>query len=245
MQAYFRQARERSWRIYTRYYPDSCYKRHRTRYLEAITPYLTPEAYLLDAGCGSEMEFTRQVCQKVRIAVGLDIEQLQPVTSIPYATRGDLSRLPFKDGTFDIIISESVFEHLSDPEAVFCEFSRVLKQNGVIVVLTPNKYDYVSLVSMATPFWFHRWILSLTLDKKEEDTFPTFYRANTRKQFIKLCRHSGLTPLNVSLLNQYPAYLLFWPMLFRLGILYERLTSRYEILAQLCSWILAIAQKKA
>lgn len=52
-----------------------------------------------------------------------------------------------------------------------------------------------------------------------------------------------LRPIKIQFFNQYPAYLMFWPLLFRVGILYERLTSKYEALAQLRGWILAVSQK--
>ena len=52
-----------------------------------------------------------------------------------------------------------------------------------------------------------------------------------------------LRPVSIQFFNQYPAYLMFWPLLFRLGIYYERFTSKYEALAQLRGWILAVAKK--
>ena len=112
------------------------------------------------------------------------------------------------------------------------------------MILTPNKYDYASIVASGTPFWFHRWILSRLLGVKEEDTFPTYYRANTRKKLLSLLRYTDFIPIDIGLFNQYPAYFLFSPILFRLGICYERVTSRYEIFANLRGWILTVAQKK-
>jgi len=43
---------------------------------------------------------------------------------------GDVQLLPFKDGTFDLVYSFSVLEHISDPNAAFCEMHRVLKPGG-------------------------------------------------------------------------------------------------------------------
>ena len=244
MQAYFRKARAKSWKIYTKYYPKSSYKRHQDRYLDTVMKYLSPAAHLLDAGCGREMEFTRQLERQVRLAVGIDIEALEPRLSGAHAAQGDLGRLPFQDEAFDIIVSQSVFEHLAAPETVLREFARVLKPNGKIVILTPNKYDYISIVSTLTPLWFHKWVLSWTLDNKEEDVFPTHYLINSKKQIVNLFRKSDLKLMKVTLFNQYPSYLLFSPVLFRFGILYERLTSRYEALANLRSWVLLVAEEK-
>ena len=80
----------------------------------------------------------------------------------------------------------SVIEHLPDPETAFHEFARVLKPGAIAVLQTPNKYDYVSLIARLTPIWFHRRVLSQLLDRKEEDTFPTFFNGNSRKKIISL-----------------------------------------------------------
>jgi ubiquinone/menaquinone biosynthesis C-methylase UbiE len=244
LQDYFKKARERSWDIYSKYYPRGAYKTHDDRYREAIGRYLKPGARLLDAGCGSEMEFTREFHGNACTAVGYDIECPKLSHPGPSAVQGNLNDLPFKDHTFDVIISKSVLEHLSDPEAVFREFARVLKRDGAVILLTPNKYDYISLIAHATPFSFHRWILGRLLDRTEEDTFPTFYRANTQKRLVSLFQRSGLTPLKVSLFNQYPSYLMFSPLLFRAGIVYERITSASKRLAPLRAWLIAVGQRQ-
>jgi SAM-dependent methyltransferase len=226
---YFAKARERSWKIYSKYYAHNGYRHHEARYLEEVTRHVFADSLLLDAGAGTDMVFTRQVAPKVRMAVGTDISELRTVASGPYGVRADLCKLPFKDKVFDI---------------VFLELSRVLKPGAVAVIQTPNKYDYVSFIARLTPLWFHQRVLLRLLDRKEEDTFPTFFNANSRKRIIALLTRSNLVPSKVVLFNQYPAYLMFSPFLFRLGILYERLTSRFDICAQLRGWILVVAQKR-
>lgn len=46
--------------------------------------------------------------------------------------------LPFNDGVFDVVTAFEVVEHLNNPEDVFKEAFRVLKDGGVIVIETPN-----------------------------------------------------------------------------------------------------------
>lgn len=204
---------------------------------------MTPGARVLDAGCGSDMPFTREVAAQVRTAVGVDVVSFARDRGGALGCCADLHALPFRDGVFDLVISMSVVEHLTDPEQVFREFERVLKPGGVAVVQTPNLYDYVSIVAALSPYWFHRWLMSRILDRREEDVFPVLYRANTRGAIRHALQQSRLTPERITLFNQYPAYLMFSPWIFRLGILYERLTSRYEVLAPLRGWLLAEARK--
>ena len=243
IKSYISRARDRCWELQRKYYGNRDYKGHDQRYREGVMENMPPGSNLLDAGCGYHMGFTREFYSKARMSVGMDIVPPQTSSPGPYGIQGDLGFLPFKDKTFDIIISKAVFEHLEDPHAVLKELSRVLKVNGSIVVITPNKYDYVSFVATLTPYRFHRWLLSRLLGWNTNDIFPTRYRVNSRKQIIRLFRDNDLMLSKLLFFNQYPAYLMFSPILFRLGVLHERITSRYAFLAQLRGWILMVGKK--
>ena len=47
--------------------------------------------------------------------------------------------LPFKDNSFDRILSREVIEHVIDPQIMLFEISRVLKPQGIAVVTTENE----------------------------------------------------------------------------------------------------------
>ena len=55
--------------------------------------------------------------------------------------------------------------------------------------------------------------------------FPTLYRANTLSALRKTMYRAGLKVTDLDTINHYPAYLMFSPILFRLGVFYERITS--------------------
>ncbi len=46
----------------------------------------------------------------------------------------DSKRLPYQDGQFDMVISNSLVHHLPDPTPFFIEIKRVLKPNGAIFI---------------------------------------------------------------------------------------------------------------
>ena len=238
-------ARERCSRLRERYYDDAGYPGPLDRYREAIARHASGAIAVLDAGCGATMPFLREIAPRVPLAVGVDLERLRRDTAGPDGCRADVGRLPFRDQTFDLIISMSVIEHLEDPPEVFRELGRVLRPGGKLVVQTPNRFDYVSLIAHATPFSFHRWIIPRVMSREEEDVFPTRYRANTHGGLARAMRAGGLEPRIIERFNQYPAYLMFSPLAFRLGMLYERLTTRVAALAWLRGWILAVAEKPA
>jgi ubiquinone/menaquinone biosynthesis C-methylase UbiE len=216
--------RQKCEEIYQRHYSGR--KFHDTVYSELIRKHLVPGQKVLDAGCGRYLKFCRDL-SGIASMVGVDLDTVLETdnTTAPFAVRGDVGRLPFPDGHFDMVISRSVIEHLEEPVQVFREFSRVLKPGGKVVVITPNKYDYVSVIASLTPYRLHRSLVSRIFQVPEDDVFPTLYRANTMSAIRKAFGSAGLVQKELDTLNHYPAYLMFSPTLFRLGVLYERLTS--------------------
>lgn len=55
---------------------------------------------------------------------------------------GDVLRLPYEDNSFDKIISLGVIEHFRDNLIIMKEMYRVLKPNGIVVLMTPNRYSF-------------------------------------------------------------------------------------------------------
>jgi SAM-dependent methyltransferase len=52
--------------------------------------------------------------------------------------RGDATRLPFADNTFDCIVTSEVLEHIQNDVAALHELSRVLKPGGVLAATVPS-----------------------------------------------------------------------------------------------------------
>ncbi len=202
----------------------------RTQYRELIHKYVSPGHRLLDAGCGRYLEFSKELADSVQV-VGIDLETKLETHNqrSPFGVRGDLDHLPFPSNSFDLVISRSVIEHLANPSLVFREFQRVLKPGGRVILSTPNKWDYVSIVAMLTPYRWHRVLASKTLQVDEDDVFPTLYRANTLTKLGAELRAAGFVENELKAINHYPAYLMFSPLLFRLGILYERMIELHAL----------------
>ena len=80
---------------------------------------------VLDVGCGTG-ELTR-VCREESHAdvVGLDADA-DLLASVPGPTvRGDATRLPFEDDSFDLVLCQALLINLSDPVDAVREFRRV------------------------------------------------------------------------------------------------------------------------
>jgi len=216
--------RQKCEQLYERYYAGR--KFHDSIYRDLVRNHLRSGARLLDAGCGRYLRFCNEFAPVAHV-VGVDLESTFETRnqSPPFAVRGDIGALPFPSGYFDMVISRSVVEHLEDPPKVFREFARVLKPGGKVVLITPNKYDYVSLIAAVTPYWVHRSLVSRIFQVPADDVFPTLYRANTVSSLRAAMKSAQLSECLIDTINHYPAYLMFSPVLFRLGVAYERLTS--------------------
>jgi SAM-dependent methyltransferase len=179
---------------------------------------------MLDAGCGEDAPFTRKFSGEAKV-VGIDLCRGLPKDLSTVC--GDLSQLPFVDSSFSIIFSRSVFEHLIEPDRVMHEIYRALRPGGFCVILTPNRYDYSSVVARFTPQCFHSWFVNRVYGSHTYDTFPTLYHANTPAYFNRLLeKQAGWRIRKLKGLRHYPANLIFSRILFRLGVFYDWLIDR-------------------
>ena len=210
-----------------------------------VAAHLKPEATLLDAGCGRTAPVLRSFLGRAARLIGLELVEFVDVPAGIETHNADLASMPLPDASVDVIMSRAVFEHLVNPAAVYQECARVLKPGGVVIFLTANMWDYASLIARLVPNRMHARIVRFAEGRAEEDTFPTAYRTNTRRDVERLASAAGLRVESFSYLSQYPNYLMFNGALFFLGMCFERLISRFEYLGFLRGWILVTLRKPA
>lgn len=198
---------------------------------------------LLDAGCGRTVPVLRKYLGRAERLIGIELVDFTDVPPGIETHKTDLARLPLPDASVDLIMSRSVFEHLTDPDAVYREFARVLKPGGRVVFLTANMWDYGTLVARAIPNRFHARIVRAVEGRADEDTFPTAYKTNTRRDVERLTAASALRVEDFEYLSQYPNYLMFNGVLFALGTAFEKLVSRVHALRFLRGWIMVTLVK--
>ncbi len=160
-------------------------------------------------------------CAKV---VGCDVDP--EVLENPFVDEAVIiapdGNLPFPDNTFDLIVSNWVFEHIAHPEVMARELLRVTKPGGVICARTPKKYGYVAIAARTISNTRHQNVLTkIQPERKSVDIFPTVYKLNTRRD---LERHFGLGgDVVVSRMFSQPAYHFNSKLLYRLFMLAHKL----------------------
>jgi ubiquinone/menaquinone biosynthesis C-methylase UbiE len=119
---------------------------------------------VLDAGCGAGQGTTHLAGHGATHVVGVDIapeavafaRSRSTLQNLAFGAM-DVAQLGFCDGTFDLVTSIEVIEHLINPEQYVAEIRRVLKRDGRLVLSTPNKLITSPRPGMMWPYHIHEF----------------------------------------------------------------------------------------
>jgi SAM-dependent methyltransferase len=79
--------------------------------------------------------------------------------------RADALRMPFRDGTFDVVFHQGLLEHFRDPMPLLRENARVLARGGRVVVDVPQTFHLYTVMKqalIALDRWFAGWETQFT-----------------------------------------------------------------------------------
>lgn len=210
---------------------------------EAILANLSPSSTVLDVGAGAGIVEAMNFRDKVAKICGVDLDER--VTDNPMLHEGriaDAANIPYPDESFDLVFADNVMEHLERPTEVFAELARVLKPGGKLLFKTPNRTHYMPMIARMTPHWFHQYY-NRKRGRDAEDTFPTCYRANARRDIEMLADGAGLVVGRIKLVEGRPEYLRVSAITYAAGLLYERLVNATEAMAGIRILIIAELRK--
>ncbi len=197
----------------------------------------TPSATVLDFGCGrgaygeDPIPFRRSLRilkGKVQRVIGIDANPA--AAQNPFVDQFFLlqqGRWPLENETLDLIVCDNVLEHLPDPAQFFDEAQRTLRPGGFVCIRTPNRWNYIALLSRLVPNQRHSQVLNIAKSAlKDEDVFPTFYRCNT----IAAIRRAFSSRQFEHIVYGYeaePSYLSFSSLAYALGVIHQKIAPGF------------------
>lgn len=119
---------------------------HLARYKFVVKENIVEGKRILDIGCGIGYGVGILKDGQTELAVGIDKDY--PSTRYGQETYGFeglgfaqayAEHLPFAPDSFDVVVSLEAIEHLENPKAFLNEAHRVLTEDGVFIISTPNR----------------------------------------------------------------------------------------------------------
>lgn len=208
-----------------------------------VMKYICPESVILDIGSGrwtlQQLNF-KGLCQRV---CGVDPDpQIMENCFLDEAKIGIGEAIPYSDSYFDTVIASNVLEHIQNPMLFFEDVHRVLKKEGIFLIKTPNKYHYISMMALLTPTIIHKYYNKLR-GRAEEDTYPTYYKINTKNTLYRIAKEAGFKVERFYLLEGRPEYMRLNIVTYLIGAFYERMVNLISPLSIFRVLIIAVLIK--
>lgn len=136
---------------------------------------------VLDFGCGPGRSARKLGDRGARVR-GIDADCDMVAAAREFAPhllfdQYDGSRLPYRNGQFDLVLVSHVMAHLDDPSATLTELARVTRGQGRLGVINPNWWN-----------WILRTPLSLVTGYRSD---PTARWSFTLSSFVQLAETAG------------------------------------------------------
>lgn len=120
--------------------------------------YMPPGARLLELGAGDGWQARALDANGFR-TVAIDIDNEREDAGRHFDVhRYDGRVLPFPDGSFDVVFSSNVLEHLLDFPAIQREIARVLRPGGIALHCLPTA-TWRWVTTLTHPFYALRWVI--------------------------------------------------------------------------------------
>ncbi len=199
---------------------------------------------LLDLGAGAGIISSMNFKKKCAAVYGVDLDpRVMENKFLDYGCIANVSKTPYEDASFDLVIADNLMEHLEFPTSVFKEINRILKPGGFLIFKTPNKNHYMPLIARMTSHSVHRWVNKMR-GRNENDTFETKYLCNSSHQVHQLLSSTSLEITKIDFFESRPEYLRFSFFIYFFGIMYEKFVNSLDFFKPLRIVMIVTVKKK-
>lgn len=205
---------------------------------------MSPGAAVLDIGCSrGDPDLPSMYTGRYTVGTDVDMPGLRANHLANACVHAPMRQLPFANGSFDVVVCKWVAEHLEEPAIEFRECARVLRPGGVLVLLTPNGFSFFTLLSRMLPYRLKQVFKGKLFQGHEEDTFRTWYRANSRRELDLLMHRAGMQPRTFTRLPGMWTFFIFSAPLARLVRMLELAQLHLPLAHLATTYILASYEK--
>jgi SAM-dependent methyltransferase len=151
-----------------------------------------PAERVLEAGCGRRDSRADSLAMPelgVRTVVGVDLDVAAGRANhgLDEFVAADLcGSLPFPAASFDLVYASFVIEHLEAPDRAFREWRRIVRDDGAVLVVTPNMANPFMSLSARFPQRVRFELKRRGPGVAERDVFPALYLANTVRELRRI-----------------------------------------------------------
>ena len=248
MTGFAQQMRRLYWRMERRIAPGL---RHAQReYEDVLGRFVRPSIRWLDLGCGRGLlgpwraDAERALVSRSETVFGIDPDfaSLRDNRTIPLRCMAQAGALPFRSESFDLVTANMVFEHLREPEREIAEIWRLLADDGVVLLHTPNRWAFPTVFLQPIPRVLKHLAAAVLEGRSKQDVFPTYYRINSVTAIRRVAARCGFDVVSTQLIATEALFALV-PPLALLELLWIRLmASRWGAAAR--PNIIAVLRKR-
>jgi ubiquinone/menaquinone biosynthesis C-methylase UbiE len=161
-------------------------------YYKAIN-LIKPQGNILDIGCGEGrlLELLIHIQRVKAIGVEYSIKRCKMAKRVGEIIQANAKKLPFKNNTLDLIFMVEVIEHIPNPNEALQECYRVLKDEGFLIITTPNGTSLKLSQVKTIPSLISYFIIKFASYTRYAVTPQPYDKPMTFKQLVKTLNKEG------------------------------------------------------
>jgi len=230
---------------FNKFYNENVYTYLEKRFFKIVIKYLANiDGAILDAACGAGNPYLEKMYINKNRLFGIDIDPSVRIRNKLHENFiiEDLHHMK-TERKFQAIISVNTWEHLQSPSIVLKNFYNSLSDRGIIIIIAPQRWHYISIIERILPLNLKNLAWQL-LKGRRNMPYPAFYHLCSQKKLFLEAHRQKLDVMHFSSLEGPPLWLAKVPPLFIMASLIMQILNEHYIFRGIRSTFIAILKKK-